>query len=197
MAVSSIGNGLTVVIECDFLPHHEWMSFLAYWSLKNNLPEAKAIVTCVRRDMNIDILNWPRKCNVPILFHKPMDQDNLSYFIATHPKIKVTQDFIFIKPTIVFLRDFEESSTNPDVFERGKNISEIQGIVSKINSENPTICCDYSEGWGKFVTSDWINKKSIPFSSVNFVDADMSLNENRLARLWKSATKIYPSVSRG
>ena len=85
----------------------------------------------------------------------------------------------------------------PNVFERGKNISEIQGIVSKINSENPTICCDYSEGWGKFVTSDWINKKSIPFSSVNCVDADMSLNENRLARLWKSATKIYPSVSRG
>ena len=196
MSVSSVGKGLTVAINCEILPHHEWMSFLLYWSCVKHLPEAKVTVACMRQLMNMNIYNWCRRTQVPLLFHKYDDVRDIHHFVRTH-RTTQTDCVVVANPCTVFLRDFEEADIDNDIFTRLIHVSGADGFVSDIKSENPTVCCDYSNGWGKFVTSNWINKKSIPFSSVNFADAGMTVNENRLARIWKSATKIYPSLTRG
>ena len=196
MSVSSVGNNLTVAIDCRYVSHHEWMSFLLYWSCVKHLPEAKVSLACNRHLMNLNIFNWCSRCDVPLIFHKFEDRTNLHEYLKNHKTTK-TEYVVLVDPHIVFLRDFEEASFDSNIFTKIKQISEVDGVVSDIKSENPSVCCNYSNGWGKFVTPNWINKNSIPFSDVNFADANMSINENRLARIWKSATKIYPKVSRG
>jgi len=195
--ISSLGNGLTIAINCDYLPHHDWMSFLTYWSIAKTLPDCKVLATCVRQKMNMDIFNWPRKCNVQFAYHKPMVDEELYNFIMTSPKFEKTKSLLFVKPEIIFVRDFEEANFPVEKIHDFKGISEIDGLVSDSKSENSTVCCDYSNGWGKFVTSKWINKTSIPFSRIDFSCMGMTVNENRIAGIWKSASKIYPSLSRG
>jgi hypothetical protein len=195
--ISSLGNGLTVVIDCDYTTHHEWMSFLTFWSLLKNLPEARVVVTCVRKGMNMEIFIWPRRCQIPILYHRPMTKEELHHFVITHTKSNATKNVIIIDPSIVFLRDFEEGCFDPNSLLDHITTCGIEGLIDDVKTDNPVVCCDYSNGWGKFVTSQWINKSSVPLSSTNFASTDMSVNERRMSDIWKSATKIYQNISRG
>jgi hypothetical protein len=195
--ISSLGNGLTVVIECDYTTHHDWMSFLTYWSLLKKLPEARVIVTCVRKHMNMDIFIWPRRCHIPCLFHKPMKKDELHNFVINHSQSNATKNILVVDPSVVFIRDFEEASFDPIILSNNTDATKIEGFIDDVKNDNSVVCCHYSNGWGKFVTSQWINKSSVPLSSVNFASTDMSINERRLSEIWKSATKIYQNISRG
>ena len=195
--ISSLGNGLTVVIACDYATHHDWMSFLTYWSLLKKLPDARVVVTCVRKQMNMDIFLWPLRCHVPFLYHKPMSDQELHKFVVNHQKSNVTSNVIIVKPSVVFVRDFEEASFSVESLQNQIAVTNVSGMVDDVKNENPVVCCDYSNGWGKFVTSQWINKTSVPLSNVNFGTTDMSSNERRLSEHWKSATKIYQIISRG
>lgn len=195
--ISSLGNGLTVVIQSEYVPHHDWMSFLTYWSITKTLPDSKVACLCVREKMNMDIFNWPRKCKVPFAYHSPMSKEDLKEFVRKNPKVEKTESFLFVSPEIIFLRDFEEAQYSREKINGFVSISELDGIISAAKSENYTVCCDYSEGWGKFVASKWINKTIVPFSRIDFSCMGMTVNENRIARIWKSASKIYPSLSRG
>jgi hypothetical protein len=197
MAISSFGNGLTIAICCDFVSHHDWMSFLTYWSIKRNLPEAEIIISSIRRDMDIDIFNWPRRCGSPLFYHRSMSENDLHYFLTTHPKNKIKQPVICVKPEVVFVRSFDEASFDPSIISGAKNISEVHDLISDVKSENHTVCCNYSDGWGNFVTSEWINKRTSPLLVGKYETAEMTVNEARLAKLWTSASKIYQSISRG
>lgn len=196
MAISSIGNGLTIAINCDFVSHHEWMGFLQYVSILKHLPEAKVIITCRRRMIGMNIFNWCRRCNVHLLFHTSENISELHNFLKRNKALK-TECVLITEPNLVFLHDFEEVGFDKEIISKIKHISETDGLVSEIKSENSTVCCDYSSGWGKFVTANWINKNSIPFSTINFACAGMSVNENRLAKVWNAARKLYPNLARG
>ena len=194
MNISSIGKGLSILICCDFIVSHDWMSFLTFWSIRKNLPDATVSVVCKRR-ANADIFKWTRKCSVPIIFHTLDSVSDIKEFALRNPKSKVSEPVLLVKPSVVFVRDFEEAGFNPSVCD--KNSFEIDGLIANVKSQNPTVCCDYSDGWGNFVTSTWINKSSIPFSVVDYSTGTMSANEKRLAALWESASKMYQSILRG
>lgn len=194
MSISYIGKGLSILICCDFIVSHDWMSFLTFWSIKKNLPDANISVIC-RRKANSDIFHWTRKCSIPLTFHTTESLSEIKELSLKNPKSKISEPVLLVKPNIVFLRDFDEAGFDSNIF---KNHSfEIEGLVSDVKSENTTVCCDYSDGWGNFVTSTWINKSSIPFSSVDYSAVIMSLNEKRFAALWESASKMYQSILRG
>ena len=198
MQVSSIGNGLTIIIGCDYLPHHDWMSFLCYRSISNTLPDAKVVVTCSRNRMNMDIYNWPRKCGIPITFHNSsLSANGIIEFVKKHPRVEKTENILLVSPELVFVRDFEEANFDMNTLKGDVCFSDLSNFTDSCKSENVTVCCDYKDGWGRFVTSKWINKTSVPLSTVDFVIAGMTVNENRIARIWKSASKLYPSLSRG
>ena len=151
-------------------------------------------MTC-RRKAGADIFNWTRRCSIPLVLHTIDSLLEIKSFALKNPKSKITEPVLLVKPSVVFLRDFDEAGFNPNIFE--KNSFDIDGLISNIKSQNPTVCCDYSDGWGNFVTSTWINKSSIPFSAVDYSAGIMSPNEKRLAALWESASKMYQSILRG
>lgn len=196
MSISFIGKGLSIVISCDFVVHHDWMSFLAFWSMKKNLPDAKMALAC-RRLAQADIFNWARKCSVPLIFHNYETKEEIKDLILKNKKSKLTEPLLMISPNMAFLRDFEEAGFDTQGFRNNFDAEKIDGLVSEAKSQNTTVCCDYSGGWGNFVTNEWINKQSIPLSGVNFSAGIMSPNERRLAALWESATNMYQSISRG
>mgnify|MGYP007120766161 CR=1 FL=1 len=183
---------MNILIACDYIPHHNWMSFLCWHSLSKNLPEAKVTVACHRRLMTYDFFGWTRKCKVPFVLHKAADEKGQIALISE----SVQGPLLVLSPETVCIRDFAEAGFSPDV---------LSGVV-KMNSE---LCCDckeekpcvfvtYLSGWGKFVTQSWINRMSCPFvSGVKYGQGVMTSNEVRIGQLWSSVTPLFQIMSGG
>ena len=151
MAITYTGDGLTVLIQCDYLLHHDWMGFLSRYSLMKYLPDAKVIVGVNRKEMLGPIMYWPRRSSATLFMHKVMGRD-------------------------------EESRI----------------ARQKFGVEGPMLLLDYSGGWGSFVPTTWINKMAVPlFTGENYATVEMSVNELRMARIWKPASKMYETLCGG
>lgn len=196
MSISFIGKGLSILVTCDFVIHHDWMSFLTFWSMKKNLPDATMSIVC-RRSINSDIFGWARKCSVPLVFYNYHDVEGAKNYMLGNPRSKLLDPVLVVPPNLLFVRDFEEAGFDTKVFENNFDALKIDGFISDAKSQNTTVCCDYSKGWGNFVANEWINKESMPLIGVNFSAGIMSPNERRIAALWESATNMYQSLSRG
>lgn len=194
-----MGDNLAILIKCDHYPHHDWMSFLCWYSISKNLPEAKVVVACSRGGgMNFDIFNWPRRCGVHFAYHNP-NLDTVK-FALENEKFEIDTPLLALEPPTVCLRDFEEAQFDSSVLVQNEvfQAKDVSGLVSETKAENPSVFTDYSDGWGKFVTSSWINKASTPLvTGLSFVKAPMSVNESRLGKLWDRASLMYQGVSRG
>jgi hypothetical protein len=81
MEISSTGDNLNILIACDYLRHHNWMSFLCWYSLKKNLPDAKVYVASQRRIMEYNLFQWTRSCNVPLVLHKETNDEGQVDFV--------------------------------------------------------------------------------------------------------------------
>jgi len=199
MAVSSLGDNLSIIISCSHAPHHDWMSFLCWYSISKNLPEATVVIGCARGgDMNFDIFNWPRRCDVQLLFHSAFA--DVVKAVLENKKSKAKTPALILEPQTVCLRDFDEAGFNTSVFEShqflwAKNDPLLQ---CRCAEENPSVFTDYADGWGKFVTSAWINKASTPLvTGGGYVKSSMSVNEMRIGKLWESAAFMYQNMARG
>lgn len=193
MTISATGDGLNILIACDYLPHHNWMSFLCWYSLSKNLPDAKVFVASHRRLMKHDLFVWTRKCNVPFILHKASDDEGQ---IQSAIEFGVSKPLLVISPNSICVRDFDEAGFSTE------SLSEISWL-------NDDISCDckearscpfvtYSNGWGKFVMSSWINKMSSPFLfGVKYSKGDLTANEIRIGKLWNAVTPLFLIISRG
>jgi hypothetical protein len=199
MEVSSLGDNLAILIKCDHAPHHDWMSFFCWYSISKNLPEAKVIVACSRGgEMNFDIFNWPKRCGVQFAYHNP-GLDTVK-FVLDNDKFETGTPLLVLEPCTACLRDFDEAQFDQSTLAKNEvfKAKELSGLVSETKDENPSVFTDYSNGWGKFVTSSWINKASTPLvTGLSFFKPMMSVNESRLGKLWDRASLMYQSVSRG
>jgi hypothetical protein len=64
--------------------------------------------------------------------------------------------------------------------------------VTHAKSSEMTTFVDYSEGCGKFVTSEWINRLDVPFAKVDsFRQDDMTANEIAVFKLWERMYHFY------
>lgn len=199
MVVSSLGDNLSIVIACAHVPHHDWMSFLCWYSISKNLPEATVVVACARGgEMNYDIFNWPRRSRVQLLHHNPAL--DVSTAVLGNKKSQATLPVLILEPNTVCIRDFDEAQFDASIFNnqqvfKAKDTPQLQ---TSCREENPSVFTDYADGWGKFVTSAWINKASTPLVAGNgYVKSSMTVNEMRIGKLWESAALSYQSMSRG
>lgn len=193
MTISSTGDGLNILIACDYLPHHNWMSFLCWYSLTKNLPDAKVFVASHRRLMKHDLFIWTRKCKVPFILHKASDDEGQ---IQSAIDYGVSKPLLVVSPEYICVRDFDESGFSPE------SLSEVKWLDAELSCDckeaRPCSFVTYSNGWGKFVTSSWINKMSCPFLfGVKYSQGDLTANELRIGRLWSAATPLFLTVSRG
>lgn len=200
MSISSIGDGLTVHISCEPKLHHDWMSFLCWYSLSKNLPEAIVVVTTLRQNNLFDLFGWARLLHIPILHHRGMSIPEQQQMLRQHRRVQVAGPILTISPEYACVRDFEESGIDLRLFDRKTNhiFTETPELSCNCKQENTSVFVNYPEGWGNFVTNAWLNKTSTPLiTGVGLTKAGMTVNEARIGSLWEGAARLYQTVPRG
>lgn len=192
MKISDTGSGLTIVIGCDYNVLHNWMSFICWYSLTKNLPDANIVISCNRTPMNATLFRWTQRCSVPFFLHKPTDKQG---------QILITQAFkpiLYIPAEAICIRDFGEAGFSPNELGEEKEYFLDEKLVCDCKDDKACVFATYLNGWGRFVMSDWINRMSSPFiATVKFDGGNMTANELRISKLWRSATTLFQTVSRG
>lgn len=193
MTISATGDGLNILIACDYLPHHNWMSFLCWYSITKNLPDASVFVAVHRKSITQNLFMWTQKCKVPFILHKETNDEGQ---IEAAINYGVSKPMLVLSPDSICVRDFKEAGFSPE------SLSEVRLLDSELfcdcKEDRPCTFVTYSNGWGKFVTSSWINKMGCPFSSmVKYNQGYLTANESRIGQLWIAATPLFLTVSRG
>lgn len=166
MEISPTGDGLRIALICDFIFAHDWMSYLSYYSITKNLPDASFRIICSRGgDIKRPLFRWAKMFKLN--------------FIITDAKMDLS-DYFIITPTIVALEAYNGKNLGPN--------------TSK--SDETSVFIDYSKGWAKFNTSEWINRGINPLSNTDsFYVEDMNVNEHRIGKMWNKFYKFYSSIN--
>lgn len=192
MEISSTGDGLNIVIGCNYQLSHNWMSYICWYSLTKNLPDAKVTIACNRNPMKNSLFVWTGKCKVPFILHKTTDQ------IGQIQASGASQPLLYLPPEAICVRDFDEAGFSPKALSEKKTYFLDDQLVCDCKEHKSCVFATYLNGWGRFVTPEWINKASSPFvQGVKFNQGQMTANEIRIGRLWNAATLLFQTVSRG
>jgi hypothetical protein len=162
------GKDLGVIIRCHQHPCDRWMSFASWYSLYKLIPDAMVAVCLLRGAPGLTSFGWPYKCKVPI-FQCTEDDDPFDCVSFGDRKR------FYMKSSTMAVRSYE-------------------GIlnVTHAKSSEMTTFVDYSEGCGKFVASEWINRLDVPFAQVDsFRQDDMTVNEIAVLKLWERMHQFY------
>lgn len=204
--ITSTGDGMSVLIVCDYSPHHDWMAFASWYSFSKMLPDAQVGILCNRKPFDWQMFSWARKCRVKMRIHAPMTKDEQVRFSIDNKFLDTP--LIVVEPEVVMLRGFTDEDV--EFFQKNPLIkSNKVWVVSDPSAESvdSDLCCNvkedkistfasYPDGWGKFVTSSWINKASSPFQH-SFGRGGMTSNEVKVDKLWKQLSLLFQTVSRG
>lgn len=198
--ITTTGKGLNILISCDYMPCHSWMSFLAWYSFYRNIPEAKVVVACNRLPMKHQLFDWTKRCDVPFSLFKPDSSFNhLRYFID---KKIISFPVLILSPDVVVVRELNDVSAFDNSFSEKKAtfltemtetvLSYDKSLVFDVKGQDFATFVTYENGWGKFVTSSWINKDMHPFTPLwKYDDVEMSTNERRLSGLWRDCIPLF------
>lgn len=73
--MENTGDGLSIVVECQYLKHHHWMAYASWYSLKKNLPDAHIIIYCKREKGHDPLFQWAVKLRIPFSYNSPKQYD--------------------------------------------------------------------------------------------------------------------------
>lgn len=195
MPITTLGKNLNIVILCDYGISHEWMSFLCWYSISKNLPDASVVLLCSRKQMTRDLFTWAKRCGVRCIFHKDIDLENRINFLKT---CGLTEPVIVVDPHTVCIRDFEETKINLETLEGMILANSHSDILCDCKDKEISLFASYLNGWGNFVYKNWIDKETCPLIvNLDFKSSDMTVNESRIRSLWNSAIFLFNNVSRG
>lgn len=192
MKITSIGDGLTILISCNYSTHHDWMSYLCWYSLSKNLPDAKVIIGCNRTLCDFSLFRWTYKCKIPFFLHKATDfQGQIDIINAKNP-------LLVVPPHVICVRDFDEAEFSPNALSEEKVYKLDESLSCDCREDKSNVFASYEDGWGKFVTATWIDKSGNPFLfGDKFSKGDLTPNEVRIGRLWEAAIPLFQIVSGG
>jgi hypothetical protein len=166
------GNELHVVIECENNSLHSWMSFASWYSVVKNLPNAGVTIVCKRGKIPTvrEHFMWARRAKVNFFIYEN------EYCVKTDKKI------FKIPASVMAIRAYD---------------AQLLGPVD-VKTDVLATFVNYSEGCGKFVISEWINREVGLFREVSkFETAEMSINETKLLNLWNKSHKLYENLEGG
>jgi hypothetical protein len=189
--ISYLGEGLNITISCDYLPGHNWMSYLCWYSINQNLPDAKVNIVCKRNNVSGTMFLWTKKIGIPF---KMYNGSSCEETIELRPTV-------IVPPYCMCVRDFEESGFDASTIKEGDLLYlNDTDLVSKASSDDPSSFCSYKRGWGHFITADWIHKEECPLYFLfvkKFSKQGMSLNERKIESLWNASLKLFQTISGG
>lgn len=181
-------------MTCDFVSHHGWMSFLSWYSITKNLPEAKIFIACNRKLMINDFFGWARRCNVPFILHKSMEINEQCDFAIASKKIEYP--ILIISAEHICVRDFDEANFSPQKLKDKNFLEDFPDLYSDCKSSSNSCFVSYKNGWGKFNTNSWINNLNCPLvPEFKYTNTIMTANESRIGQLWNNATMLYKGLT--
>jgi len=166
--ITPTGNGLNILIECEYKPIENWMSFISWYSIIKNLPDAEVFVVCKRGIGSNQFYMWPRRAKVKFFMYNEI-----------HP----FQNVFTIKPNIAALRTYDEQLIGPadvrsDVLATFVDYSKGCGKFVVAEWINRAVG-PFQEAVKKFSTNE------------------MSANEIKLLNLWQQSYGIYSVLEGG
>lgn len=195
MQILSLGKNLNIVILCDYGFSHEWMSFVCWYSISKNLPDASVTILCNRKQMTHNLFSWTKRCRVRLVLHKDLD---LEPRIALMHQLDLKKPILIVDPDTVCVRDFDETKIDLNLLQEIILANAHSDIQCDCKDSEISLFASYQKGWGTFVCSNWIDNSSCPLiSSLDFGSSNMTINESRTRNLWNSAVYLFNNVSRG
>lgn len=195
MQISSLGRNLNILIPCDYKMDHNWMSFVCWYSISKNLPEASVGIACNRKTMKQNLFLWTRRCGVDCFFHKDTDLNGQIEFAK---KNGLKEPVLVADVASLCIRDFEETKIDYSSLTGIILAEDHSDVLSDCKSLTTSLFASYRKGWGTFAYSKWIDTNGCPLiSNLDFRSFDMTVNESRIRNLWNSAIYLYNNVSRG
>jgi hypothetical protein len=164
----SNGEDLSIIITCEYQPHHNWMSFASWYSLSKCLPDAQVTIAVVRGYPSRELFVWPARYGAKLIQHEST--------VAPSDLVQTDRKKLCISPTVVAVRDFG-------------------GILGPVSAKSDILATlvDYSEGCGRFVMTEWINKVVPPFDRAGkrFATGEMTANEVAILKLWGRIASLH------
>ena len=167
--ISLTGKNLVVIVACEYLPGHSWMSLASWYSMRKNLPDAKVLVGCSRRLFGrpSTLFEWAYRLRVPLFYFDP--------------EKGVGRDADVVVPvTSMAVRTWDKERPGP----------------ASVKSAEHSTFVDYGDGCGRFIPVEWLNKGRGPFKNAvkRLGTQESTPNELKVLRLWERLYRLYTAI---
>ena len=163
--INSLGEGLSIVIDCEYIPLHNWMAFASWYSISKNLPDAKVTIACKRTMPIQEVFVWPKKCNINFFMHN----GNMQY-----------NDILKIKPSVMAIRSYDENCIGP--------------IDVKSNDLTTFVDYSNGVGMFVIATWIDSSRPPFDNAVTRFGSDDMTINELKILQVWQQLFGLYAAL---
>ena len=163
--ITQSGNGLNIVIVCRPIPLHNWLAFISWRSIRKFLPDAAIMLACSKEEKVWGVFRWVYQANIKMFRYTAEDDTRFS-------------DQLKISAYTFAIRECDPDNLGP----------------VPVRNDDSTTFVDCSQGCGKFVVSDWIDKARPPVSKsaiATFGNDDLTPNEGKVLRMWDECKSLY------
>jgi hypothetical protein len=182
--ISAVGKNLNILISCENIPEHNWMSYLCWYSIKKVLSDANIFISCKRNSVFAPFFNWTKKVNVPFKMYS-----------GEIEKLFTQRPLLIVPPHSLAIRDFEEAGIEHNL-SKDINYLENTNFFKDAKTNDFCVFCSYFDGWGNFVTSEWINKLNCPLTIFGkFSKNNMTINEKKIEKIWSNSIPLFQGIS--
>jgi len=167
---STNGDGMKFCAIVEYTYAADWMLFGLWYSMQKYLPDAELVINCKSpKKIERQFFAWCKRCKVSFNYSDICNG-------------------ILVPPDIIMVRELME----------GVEVKDVNDICSDCRQELFTPFVSYKNGFGNFVTTDWINTLECPFPWADrFMTKLAGVNEVGILKLWKQLSTIYANVSKG
>lgn len=162
--ITKTGGGLKIIISCDYVKHHHWMSYLSWFSFVKNLPDAEVSIMCKRGMDKYELFSWCYKFKVPIIFYNDL-VDSKDFIIP--PSVMAVRE-VFDNNLSIIPAKSEDFATFVDYVDGVGNIL-IEKYINKI-------------------------RFPLLRNMISFHTGSMTFNEIKIFELWEQAFVFYGRV---
>lgn len=189
--ITPTGENLKIVISCQNKPEHNWMSYVSWYSILKNLPDATVMVAIDSGDPRL-YFKWIKKTNTGF-FRFKKNLDNL-----------IELPYLVISPNVMCIRTLDENilkilnkNHRLAIGDKIKYITESKNeeylnseiYCADVRSSEPSSFVFYTD-FTDFVLNDWIEKNACPLTYAKSFRA-MTVNADKLLKLWINSSKTF------
>ena len=215
--IEETGKNLNILITTE--PGKDWQTFMSWYSVFKNAPDAKVTIACQRnKETPFQLYQWAKKVNVPVVHHDPFAKEPNDPFFQDKilnrlNAIKISgikENLLVLSPLVIIAETFDPKITEvAELFDEKVWFLQRVNIDERIDShvlegvnikQTNSVCVEAKECDEpaclvslKKGCGKWIDtSKGCPFSNAAGLALEtMTINEHRIIDLWKKLCPLY------